>query len=90
MRCTPARSSTSPSTFDRDSPTFSDWFGVELSAENRLALYIPKGARTASSRSRTTPRCTTRSPQAYVPEAGARRSVGRSGVRDRVAGRGAS
>jgi len=26
-----------------DSPTFTDWFGVELSAENRLALYVPEG-----------------------------------------------
>jgi dTDP-4-dehydrorhamnose 3,5-epimerase len=26
-----------------DSPTYTRWFGVELSAENRLALYIPKG-----------------------------------------------
>lgn len=25
------------------SPTFRDWFGVELSAENRLALYVPEG-----------------------------------------------
>lgn len=26
-----------------DSPTFCDWVGVELSADNRLALYIPRG-----------------------------------------------
>lgn len=26
-----------------DSPTFRGWFGVELSAENRLALYVPEG-----------------------------------------------
>jgi dTDP-4-dehydrorhamnose 3,5-epimerase len=26
-----------------DSPTFRQWFGVELSAQNHLALYIPKG-----------------------------------------------
>jgi dTDP-4-dehydrorhamnose 3,5-epimerase len=26
-----------------DSSTFRDWFGVELSAENRLALYVPEG-----------------------------------------------
>ena len=26
-----------------DSPTFRAWFGVELSAENRLALYVPEG-----------------------------------------------
>ncbi|CAN5257990.1 dTDP-4-dehydrorhamnose 3,5-epimerase [soil metagenome] len=26
-----------------DSPTFKGWFGVELSAENRLGLYVPKG-----------------------------------------------
>lgn len=25
------------------SPTFRGWFGVELSAENRLALYVPEG-----------------------------------------------
>jgi dTDP-4-dehydrorhamnose 3,5-epimerase len=25
-----------------DSPTFRGWFGVELSAENRLALYVPE------------------------------------------------
>lgn len=26
-----------------DSPTFGEWFGVELSAENRLALVVPQG-----------------------------------------------
>ncbi len=26
-----------------ESPTFRRWYGVELSAENRLALYIPEG-----------------------------------------------
>jgi len=26
-----------------ESPTFKAWFGAELSAENRLALYIPEG-----------------------------------------------
>jgi dTDP-4-dehydrorhamnose 3,5-epimerase len=26
-----------------DSSTFKDWFGVELSSENRLALYVPEG-----------------------------------------------
>jgi dTDP-4-dehydrorhamnose 3,5-epimerase len=26
-----------------DSPTFRDWFGVELSPENRLATYVPEG-----------------------------------------------
>jgi len=26
-----------------DSPTFSRWFGVELTAENRLMLYVPQG-----------------------------------------------
>jgi dTDP-4-dehydrorhamnose 3,5-epimerase len=26
-----------------NSVTFCDWFGVELSAENRLALYVPEG-----------------------------------------------
>ena len=26
-----------------DSPTFKQWFGVELTAENRKALYIPEG-----------------------------------------------
>ena len=26
-----------------DSPTFREWVGVELSADNRLALYIPEG-----------------------------------------------
>ena len=26
-----------------DSPTFGRWFGVELSAENRLQFYIPRG-----------------------------------------------
>jgi dTDP-4-dehydrorhamnose 3,5-epimerase len=27
----------------RDSPTLRSWVGVELSAENRLALYVPEG-----------------------------------------------
>lgn len=27
----------------RDSPTFGRWYGVELSAENRRMLYVPKG-----------------------------------------------
>jgi dTDP-4-dehydrorhamnose 3,5-epimerase len=26
-----------------DSPTYGDWFGIELSAENRRALYVPEG-----------------------------------------------
>ena len=26
-----------------DSPTFKQWFGTELSADNRLALYVPQG-----------------------------------------------
>ncbi|MGG3508894.1 dTDP-4-dehydrorhamnose 3,5-epimerase [Paenibacillus lautus] len=28
---------------NRDSGTFGKWFGLTLSAENRLALYVPKG-----------------------------------------------
>jgi len=27
----------------KDSPTFKQWYGAELSAENRKSLYIPKG-----------------------------------------------
>lgn len=26
-----------------DSPTFGEWFGVELTAENKLQIYIPRG-----------------------------------------------
>jgi dTDP-4-dehydrorhamnose 3,5-epimerase len=26
-----------------DSPTFKQWFGAELSAENRLTMYVPRG-----------------------------------------------
>jgi dTDP-4-dehydrorhamnose 3,5-epimerase len=26
-----------------DSPTFTHWFGVELTADNRRALYVPEG-----------------------------------------------
>ena len=39
----PARSSTSPSTSGRTPRPTCDWVGVELSAENRLALYVPEG-----------------------------------------------
>ncbi|WP_285108978.1 dTDP-4-dehydrorhamnose 3,5-epimerase [Paenibacillus sp. UMB4589-SE434] len=28
---------------NQDSPTFGKWFGITLSAENRLSLYVPKG-----------------------------------------------
>ncbi|MCT1399974.1 dTDP-4-dehydrorhamnose 3,5-epimerase [Paenibacillus sp. LC231] len=28
---------------NRDSPTFGKWFGLTLSAENHLSLYVPKG-----------------------------------------------
>jgi len=28
---------------NRDSPTFGKWFGLTLSEENRLSLYVPKG-----------------------------------------------
>lgn len=27
----------------KDSPTYAQWFGVELTAENRKALYVPEG-----------------------------------------------
>ena len=27
----------------RDSPTFGKWFGVELSAENKIQFYVPRG-----------------------------------------------
>jgi dTDP-4-dehydrorhamnose 3,5-epimerase len=26
-----------------DSPTFGKWFGIELTAENKLQLYVPRG-----------------------------------------------
>lgn len=28
---------------NRESPTFGEWYGLTLSAENRLSLYVPKG-----------------------------------------------
>ena len=67
-----------------DSPTFREWFGVELSAENRLALYVPEGCAhgflTLADDSEVA------LPDLAVLRArgGARRSLGRSGVRDRA------
>lgn len=38
------------------SPTFGKWFGAELSAENRMMMYVPRGLRTRSSRLPTIPK----------------------------------
>lgn len=27
----------------RDSPTFGKWYGVELTAENKIQFYVPRG-----------------------------------------------
>jgi len=46
----------------KGSPTFGQWVGVELNADNRRQLWIPEGLRTASSRWKTTRTSSTRPP----------------------------
>jgi dTDP-4-dehydrorhamnose 3,5-epimerase len=53
-----------------DSSTFRDWFGVELSAENRLALYIPEGCAHGFLTLADDSEVHYQISQAYVPDAG--------------------
>jgi dTDP-4-dehydrorhamnose 3,5-epimerase len=52
------------------SATFRDWFGVELSAENRLALYVPEGCAHGFLTLADDSEVHYQISQAYVPEAG--------------------
>ena len=52
------------------SPTLRDWFGVELSAENRLALYIPEGCAHGFLTLADDSEVHYQISQAYVPDAG--------------------
>jgi dTDP-4-dehydrorhamnose 3,5-epimerase len=53
-----------------DSSTFRAWFGVELSAENRLALYVPEGCGHGFLTLADDSEVLYQISQAYVPEAG--------------------
>ena len=83
-----ARSSTSRSTCGQVRRHFRSWVGVELTAENRLALYVPEGC--AHGFLTLDGRLRGRLPDlgAPRPRGRARRPLRRSGVRDRLAGRG--
>jgi dTDP-4-dehydrorhamnose 3,5-epimerase len=52
------------------SSTFRDWFGIELSAENRLALYIPEGCVHGFLTLADDSQVHYQISQAYVPDAG--------------------
>jgi dTDP-4-dehydrorhamnose 3,5-epimerase len=52
------------------SSTFTDWFGVELSAENRLALYVPEGCAHGFLTLADDSEVHYQISQAYVPDAG--------------------
>jgi dTDP-4-dehydrorhamnose 3,5-epimerase len=54
----------------RDSSTFRDWFGIELSAENRLALYVPEGCAHGFLTLADDSEVHYQISRAYVPEAG--------------------
>jgi dTDP-4-dehydrorhamnose 3,5-epimerase len=53
-----------------DAPTFRDWFGVELSAENRLALFVPEGCAHGFLTLADDSEVHYQISQAYVPDAG--------------------
>jgi dTDP-4-dehydrorhamnose 3,5-epimerase len=53
-----------------DSSTFRDWFGVELSAENRRSLYVPEGCAHGFLTLADDCEVHYQISQAYVPEAG--------------------
>jgi dTDP-4-dehydrorhamnose 3,5-epimerase len=53
-----------------ESSTFRDWFGVELSAENRLALYVPEGCAHGFLKLADYSEVHYQISHAYVPEAG--------------------
>ena len=78
-----ARSSTSPSTFGPLADVHRSWFGVELSAENRRALYMPEGCAhgflTLADDAEVLYQITER----VRARGGAGRALGRPGVRDR-------
>ena len=50
-----------------ESETYKRWIGVELDADSRRALYVPKGSHTATRRSRPTPRPSTKCPSTTRP-----------------------
>ena len=71
-----------------DSPTFREWFGIELSAENRRALYVPEGCAHGFLTLDDGCEVHYQISQSYSARGGEGRSLGRPGVRDRLAGRG--
>jgi dTDP-4-dehydrorhamnose 3,5-epimerase len=53
-----------------ESPSFRDWFGIELSADNRLALYVPEGCAHGFLTLEDDSEVHYQISQSYVPEAG--------------------
>ena len=89
MRCTAARSSTSPSTSGPSRSTYCRWVGVRALRGQPARALRPGGLRPrVPDAGRTTPRSSTRSRRAHVPEAARGVRVGRPRVRHRVAGGG--
>ena len=83
-----ARSSTLRSTCGPTRRPSSDWFGVELDAENRLALYIPEGCAHGFLTLTDDAEVSYQISERYRRPSRPRRALRRSCVRHRVAGRG--
>ena len=70
-----------------DSPSYLRWVGVELSADNGRALFVPEGCahgfQTLVDETEVLYQIST----PYVPDGGAGRPMGRPRLRDRVAAR---